>query len=509
MHGLQTLVRKQLAAAWRYRWPAILFSWLVCAGGWAAVFMIPNQYESSARMYVDADAILTPLLRGITVDTALTSQVDLLQRTLLSRPNLERLVSRTDLELELQGTSDRQAMVERLSNEIRIFPQTRNLFTITYRNKSPKLAYDVVQNMLATFVESKAGNNRNDLDNASRFLQEQLNSYERQLRDAERRRAEFRAKYVDLLPAEGGGSRIDGASGLVKQLQGQLQDAEARRASLSKELAATPPMLVTESEGSAAGGGVSRLQAAERTLQELRLRLTETHPDVIAQRQLVNAIRTGAIGPAESSGPRAVAPRSRSVPNPVYEQMKVRLVENDSSIASLQRQIADASQERDRLNEIARSAPGLQAESINLNRDYEVLRKNYDELVTRRESMRISSAAETSADKVKVQIIDPPQIPLTPVAPKRLLLITGVFAAGLGAGAALALLLVQLDQSFHSTDDLRDLGFPVVGGVSLLAVSVPFARRLFSVGSFALAVAVPGLIYGGLVLRLLRGSGAA
>ena len=187
--------------------------------------------------------------------------------------------------------------------------------------------------------------------------------------------------------------------------------------------------------------------------------------------------------------------------------MKLRILENDGTVASLQRQVTDATKERDRLAEIARNAPGLQAEFTNMNRDYEVLRKNYDDLLARRESMRISSAAEINADKVKVQIIDPPQVPRVPVAPKRMLLVSGVLAAGLAAGLALALALVQMDQSFHTTDDLRDLGFPVVGGVSMLAAAVPFSHRALSVGVFALAVLVPGVVYGGLVLRLLR-SGA-
>ena len=65
--------------------------------------MIPNQFESSARLYVDADAILTPLLRGIAAESAPTTQLEILQRTLLSRPNLEKLISKTDLDLTVNS----------------------------------------------------------------------------------------------------------------------------------------------------------------------------------------------------------------------------------------------------------------------------------------------------------------------------------------------------------------------------------------------------------------------
>ena len=510
MHAIKIMVLRQVMSAWHYRWQAVLFTWVVCAVGWAGVFSIPNSYESSARMYVDADAVLTPLLRGLAIDTSSAGQVDTLQRTLLSRPNLDKLISKTDLELELTNLADREQMIDRLANDIRINPQTRNLFTITYRNKSPRLAYDVVRTMLATFVESKTGTNRTEVETAQKFLNDQISSYERQLRDAERRRADFRGRYVDVLPGDGGVSRLDQQNQSVRSLQGQLQDALARRETLAQGLSQTPPMVVTETDAATAGVYVNqRLRAAEQALSELRLKFTENHPDVVAQRALVASIRSGAAGPDPSAppAPAATPARSRTASNPVYEQLKVRLVENDAVVASLQRQIADALKERDRLQDIARGAPGLQAEFLNMNRAYEVLRKNYDDLVARRESMRISTAADAEGDKVKIQVIDPPTVPQIPVAPKRVLLVTAVLGAGLAAGAGLALLLVQLDQSFHSLEDLRELGFPVVGGVSMLAASIPFTRRLFAVASFGLALAVPAVVYGGLMVRLLKPGG--
>ena len=299
MHAIKIMVLRQVVSAWHYRWQAVLFTWVVCAVGWAGVFSIPNTYESSARMYVDADAVLTPLLRGLAIDTSSAGQVDTLQRTLLSRPNLDKLISKTDLELELTNLADREQMIDRLANDIRINPQTRNLFTITYRNKSPRLAYDVVRTMLATFVESKTGTNRTEVETAQKFLNDQISSYERQLRDAERRRADFRGRYVDVLPGDGGVSRLDQQNQAVRSLQGQLQDALARRDTLAQGLAQTPPMVVTETDAATASIFVNqRLRAAEQALAELRLKFTENHPDVVAQRALVASIRSGAAGPA-------------------------------------------------------------------------------------------------------------------------------------------------------------------------------------------------------------------
>ena len=520
MESVRAILFRKLRAIWQRRWIAVATAWVLCLAGWYGVMQIPNQYEASARLYVDADAVLTPLLRGISVDSSVSNELDILQRTLLSRPNLEKLVAKTDLELSLTGPSDLERLVARLATDIRVVPQTRNLFTITYRNTSPKIAFDVVQNVLTTFIESKIGNNRSDMENADTFLQAQIDNYERQLRDAERKRAEFRVKYIDLLPSDNGGvSRMEAGDASVRQLQGQLEDANARRAALAKELETTPPLVVTEtnpgSAGSGGGGGGKspRLQEAESRLAELRMRYTDNYPEVIAQRNMVDALRSGKLssGDAPSSGaPRigATAPSSRSVPNPVYEQLKVRLVEGDALIASLTRQLNEATRGRNRYADIARGAPGLQAEYININRDYDVIRKNYDELLVRREQMRIAEAADANANKVQVQIVDPPQKPQTPVAPNRGVLVSAVLGAGLAAGIALTLMLSEIDTSFQGIDDLRALGLPVIGGISIIQGTLPLWRRIFRIASVSVMVLLLCAAYGGLVYRLAA-TGAA
>ncbi len=573
MNTLLVMARRIVKAAWRYRWAAVALAWIICGAGWAFVYTIPNSYEASARLYVDADAILTPLLRGLAVDNSLGSQLDVLQRTLLSRPNLEKLVSNTDLDLSITGPADLEAMVGNLGTAIKITPQTRNLFTITYRNTNPKLAFDVVQTILTTFIESKTGNNRSEMENAGLFLQQQIGAYERQLRDAEKKRADFRAKYLDLLPmGEAGATGLDAAEGNVRHLQGTLADELAKRDMLNRELASTPPMVVTDitGPGGAAPGSPGyiaqnpRVEAAQRDLDELRLTRTENHPDVAAARTRLAAIKdsvakesaeqqaqvaaaraaiaakttplkpgegkaatpadgkaagkgaasgdgkgaasgTGAPLSAAGATPDAAA-NSRSVPNPIYEQLKVRMFETESMLSSLQRQIADATHERDRLEEMARSAPGIQAEYINLNRDYDVLQTNYKELLGRREQMKIGSAADADADKIKIQVIDPPQVPQNPVAPRRAMMLSAVLGIGIAGGAALAVLLVQFDQSFHTIDELRDLGLPVAGGISLLNVAVT-RGRLASVFAFGMALVLLGALYGGLLYRLVHTPG--
>ena len=508
MDQARVLLSRYMRAAWRRRWLAVIVAWLLCGLGWAAVYSIPSSYESSARLYVDADAVLTPLLHGLAADTAPDSQLEILQRTLLSRPNLEKLISKTGLDLTLDSAADRDRLLTRLASAIKVNPQTKNLFTITYRDKSPRLAHDVVQSLLTIFVESATGGSRADMENARRFLEQQIKSYEQQLRAAEQRRADFRARYIEVLPADNSPNvpALDGARNQVDALDGRLQDALSARAALKKEVDGTPPMLVTEAGGVAGGpGGRTKLQEAEDKLRVLLLQDTDQHPDVIAQRKLIESLRHApADRAATASGSRTPTySAGRSVPNAVYDQLKVKLVDADATVVSLQRQRDDAVRYRDRLEKIQREQPGLIAEYQNMDRDYNVLRQNYEGLLERLQQTNIAQAADTQADKVKLQVIDPPRVPRLPAAPNRMLLVTGVLLGALAGGVGVTVLLAQLDRSFATADDLRGLGLPVLGGISILTL-VPLRRRLMAAFRVATAVALLVCVYGGIVLHILH-----
>ena len=514
MDSVRTLLFQYLRAAWRRRWLGVAVAWLVCGVGWAVTYVVPDQYESNARLFVDADAILTPLLRGIAADSAPTTQLEILQRTLLSKPNLEKLISKTDLDLTLNGASDRERMISRLATEIKVVPQTKNLFTIAYRDKNAKLAHDVVQTLLTIFVESATGSNRTDMENARRFLERQIQSYEQQLRAAEKRRADFRVRYMELLPNDMNPNMtaLESARTQVTLINGKLEDAVIQRDALRQEVENTPPMLVAEGGGLVtAPGGVgkpgdkNKLQEAEETLRGMRLKFTPQHPDVIAQMKLIEYLKGRAPDPASKTEPEAAEIRTpkRSVPNPVYDQLKVRLIEADTLVSSLTRQRDEADKTRERLEKISKEQPGLFAEYQNMDRDYTVLRKNYEDLLGRLQSANIAQAADTQADKVKLQIIDPPEVPRIPVAPNRPLIVTGVLLGGLAIGLGVTILFGQLDRSFSSVDELRALGLPVLGGISVLGMA-PFRQRLMTAMRFGTAVAVLMVAYGGLMVIILR-----
>jgi hypothetical protein len=171
-------------------------------------------------------------------------------------------------------------------------------------------------------------------------------------------------------------------------------------------------------------------------------------------------------------------------------------------MSSLKARLDTAKKERDRLEAMASAAPGVEAEYQNLDRDYNVISKSYEELLARRQASNITRAADTTADKIQLRIIDPPRMPLMPVAPNRFLLISVVLAGGVGATVALAILIGELDRSIRDVGDLRGFGVPVLGGISI----VPRRRgHAFYRQAAALTATIVLLfaVYGGLARELV------
>ncbi len=499
MDIVKTLLRRYLKAAWRRRWLGLALAWLVCVIGWGVIAMLPNQYTSAARIYVDTDAVLTPLLKGIAVDATSQDQVNVLQQTLVSRPHIDKLISKTDLDLQITGPASRDAMVSSLLKNISVGRDKgdpRGVFEISYTSPDPKLAQKLVDTLLTIFTEDASVGNRTQMETARAFLQHQIASYADQLQAADKRRAAFRNQYPDLFV--GGGrdltgdnaaqNPLDAVKTKVADLEGQLQTQKLMAAALQKQLSSP------QGPAAASRGADPKLAEAEARLRVLRMRYTDSFPDVVAARQEIDALR---------ASPSSAAAVARANAGNAQDQIQLKLAETNGQMASAQQQLAQLKQTEARLEKLQRDRPNLLVEYENLDRDYSGLQKSYADLVSRLQSANIGAAANTQANAVTVRQIDPPSLPVVPTSPNRLLLVSGVLLGGIAIGFGLPIMLSQLDQSFWVVEDLRSLGLPVVGGISLLAAGRT-SHRIMAATGFGVAALLLVAIYGGLLFRILR-----
>lgn len=541
-----------LPALWRRRWQILGVAWVLCAIGWAAVAMIPNEYKVAAKVHIDTESLLRPLLRGLTVDINPMQQIDLMQRTLISRTNLERVARMTDLDLEATTEEDMARLLSSLEERVQLAADRANIFTISFTDQEPQTAYKVVQALLSIYMENNAGSTRRDFDSARQFLDGQLRKYEQQMTEAENRLNGFKQQNLGYLP--GNVTFVDHMNAKRNQLaelESRLVEAEARAEEMRRQLESVPQYV--EVEGTAGGppsGLEVRIMDMETRIDEMLLRYTDRHPDVLAAQRLLERLRseyeeelrqrataTADLAPlegdgsepmpmedaassppavegegAEDGGPIVAAaqpdallqmtppPAGNRMPNDLYQSIKLALVDAEAQVAALRGTRARVLQELTGLQQEVGRMPEIQAQLDRLNRDYTMARRNYEELLQRRETATISESREINADKVQFRVIDPPKVPILPNGFERPLLLSGVLLAGLGVGLGIAVLLVSVQSNFVSTTRLAQIvGLPVLGSVSMVNHEGRFARS-WRLTSFGGALSALVAVYAGLMV---------
>lgn len=467
MNEIYAEILRHAKSMWRYRWLSLMLAWAVSVAGWGIIIMLPDKYESEARIYVDTGSLLAPLLRGISVETDLDQEVAVMERTLLSRPNMEQVMRMNDLDLTATTPQQVEKLLAQLAENIDISAQTKNLFSISYSHTNPRQAQSVVQSILTIFVENNLGQSRTDMESARSFIEKQIAEYEQKLQDAEQRRAEFSAKNGRFLINGSFAAKLEAGLQELREAKILQNDMEIRRDELRRQLGSIPEriqssdaiQILAKQQG---GNSIdARIASAEQNLDNLKLQFTDKHPDVLAMQRLLEALRAQ----KEKQGPEAASGAS----NPLYENVKVMLVEAETNVASLQRRVIEAERRVAEDKELAQTAPRIEAELSDLDRDYNVLKGNYETLLARRESARISQAQEASTSAVQFRVVDPPQLPIAATSPNRPLLYILSLVMGLSVGGGVAFILSSLNDSFVSVTQLsKTLDLPVLGKVSLL-----------------------------------------
>jgi polysaccharide chain length determinant protein (PEP-CTERM system associated) len=510
---------------WRKRWHGIAVAWLVCLVGWGVVAALPDVYQANARIFIQTNDQLRALIPEANA-TNVFRQVDVVKRTLTSRPNMEKVIRRTDLDLTLAPDDDAamEKMIDTLTDNIALRSQGDDLFTLSYTSGNSRLSdaenaalsQRVVQNLINIFVEENARGGRDEINQARSFLEEQIAEYERRLEQAETRKSEFQRQNFGV--ADGGFSgRLLQLQGEKSQLESRLLELRSQRAAIGAQLGIIPQsvpggVMMMSGGGSMVDPGSAAGQVAmyERQIAEMNARgWTASHPDILAARAQIAQLRPQADAERRAAASGRADPSAGPMqPNPVYVQTRMQLIERDTQIASTQARLSQIAGEIASIETKVQTTPAIESERLKLNRDYGAIKSKYDELVAQRERATVAINAEAGTEPFQIRVVDPPEVPLQPIAPNRLFLLTAVLLAGLAAGVGLSFLLSQLQPRFVTINQLRNLtALPVLGSVSAVLSDQQSNQARLWAGIFLVALASLLTVYAGLLTWELWQSG--
>jgi polysaccharide chain length determinant protein (PEP-CTERM system associated) len=466
MLDLKSLILPHLAALKRRRWQALGIAWAICLAGWAAIATLPDRYEAKARLYVDTETILGPLMQGLAVAPDFARQVDMMRRTLLSVPNVEELIRMTNLDYRVTNQLEQVQLIERLQKSIEVKNQGPSLFQISYVHAEPEVAQRVVDSILQIFVEQNLGHSQRDVETARDFIDRQIDDYEEKLREAELAVSEFRQLHAAELGGAGSNRRkLEQKEEEIRRLNAELQSAAWRRDQIQAQLDTTPRKVAqTQLQSGEPSVAERQLQALRQELDNKLLIYTEQHPEILGLRQLIGQIEARVDANGGSAGGGGVV----QVDNPAFQRLTEALRLIGLQMEDLERRLVLAQQEIEPLYKTATAVPEVEVDLTRLTRDYDVLLAQDESLIQRRESATIARDLDTGVRRIEYRVIDPPTVPLQPIGPPRGLYMGLVLLVGFAAGIAYAIGQQLISGSFLTVSQIKSFyeDLPILGGVT-------------------------------------------
>jgi polysaccharide chain length determinant protein (PEP-CTERM system associated) len=458
--------------ALKYKWIALIITWLICLAGWSFIFTMPNKYASEAKVHVETRTMLQPLLRGMTIQSDTVGLLRVMQVLMFTRNNIEQIIKLSDLNKNSNGM-DMTALVDKLKQEIKITGGQDEMFTIKYESTSPTVAKNVVQAVLTVFSEQTHQSTLAGTDVAKKFIDNQIQEYETRLRNAEKSKENFKRENLGLLPGEGGEGigQIQATTTQLEETQLLLNTTISRREALLTQLNEVkqskqswdvndPNPKLTEKD--------ALIESLVTRKRELLMRFTENHPEIISITRILDMEKQKQENESQSSPVDSSFVTPKTMANPYIQSIKVALNETDAEIASHKAKVNQLKVRIEKMKEELNLRLSVETELQNLNRDYESTKKSYEQLLESREQAAMSEKVDDQAEALKFKIADAPNTPLKPSSPKRVLFYSALLVVGSGAGFAMALLLYMVKPTVMSTLQLSQLtGLPILGGISL------------------------------------------
>jgi polysaccharide chain length determinant protein (PEP-CTERM system associated) len=435
-----------------------------------------------------------------TVTATVEDRLPSISDQILSRSRLERVISDFGLYEELRRKAPMEDVVRQMRLDIGpVQIQTgAQSFRVSYVNPDPAVAQKVTARLASLFIDENSQDRENLAESTNVFLESQLEEAKSRLVDHERKLETYRRLHSGELP-----SQLDSNLRAIQTAQLQLQSvsesanrARERRLLLERQLADAqtlpvainqPPIATASPESQSSLSPVQQLEVAEKALETLKLRYTADHPDVRRMERTVRDLRDR-VAEEERHPKPTPAPRQDS-PQALAEQARqkrVRDLQADIDVLDHQLEVAQAEEARlktliEDYQKKVEAVPTRESELVELTRDYEILKKTYDSLLTKREDSKLAANLERRQIGEQFRILDPASLPARPSnQAKRIGLSLAAAGLGLALGLLLSALLLYLDSSFAREEDVvRTLSVPVLALVPAMASNSEQRRRRF------------------------------
>jgi len=494
------LIPQLLAIGLRRKWTILVpFLLATCVTLYLCV-VLPPIYRSETTILVEPQQVPEDYVQS-SVTGSVTDRLSTISQQILSRTRLESVIRELALYPELRERYTMEDVVNEMRKNIELNVEedkkgssrgaaSAAAFRLAFMGPDPEVVQRVTSTLANLYIEENLRVREGLARGTKEFLDREVHDVEQELAAREEALREFRQKNMGELPEQ-----LETNLRTLDQLQEQkssvldsLREAEDRQILLQRQLDETPATLADM--GSDQDDIYKRLESKRQQLAALSSRYTELYPDVVTLKKEIAELEERIAGtPEEEDNPQEEEPPAYNL-NPAYQRLKAQVETDQITIKNLREEIQQINSRMRRLQRRVENIPRREQELMSLKRDYETIKQSYDSLMERKINAAIAENLETRQKSERFRILDPANLPQRPVKPNRRKILAIGLMVGLGLGGALAFLREQMDDTFHTVDEVKAfVDIPVIGVIPL-AVSPEQMRRKRWVTATVTSVAV-------------------
>ena len=462
--------------------------------GLAVSFQLPEKYSSTTLILVEEQQVpeeyVTP-----TDKTPFNQRLNVISQQILSRTRLDKIIKEFGLYSQQgPGLIDRakslitgsaseaptpEDIIEQMRGDIQFAvigeqnPRKQqssggNAFSITYSGEDPQTTMQVTNTLSSLFIEENLKVREQYAEGTSEFLASELDMAQQELAQLEQRLKDFKEARMGTLP-----SQLDANLRTLDRLQLELQTVTAslrtnadRKLVLEEQMKYNAPVAVSRAVQSSIAG---ELESARAELGQMLSIFKESYPDVIILKKRINDLERQLQGEAEAGGeePSTQEYAPPRVAHPSYaELMAVK-----SQITTLTRREANIRKQLDEYTARVELTPASEQQLTDLQRDYDISLQNYQTLLEKKMSARLSENLEKRQKGARFRVVDPANLPQSPDQPNKPLVISLGTLAGAAAGIGLVFVFEFLNPAFRKPEDFEGvIDSPVLTSIPLFPI---------------------------------------
>jgi len=413
------------------------------SAGIATSYLLPKKYEASSTVFIE-ESVISDLVKGIAITPSMSAKIRVLSLSMLSRETLSSVLRILDKDIKFSSPAALEAYMAQLRERIAIqLDERRGVFFISFTDPDPQFARDLVNTITQVYIESNTASKRDESLDATRFLAEQIESFKKRIDVVEDEINAYKAEHGIELSMDQGMIRLE-----VSDREKRIESLRLRQKELETQI-----RLIS------GGSGGGTLRELENQLAVLLNVYTDSHPKVTRLKAQIEAVKASPGGGVNTDGSGV----SRALIRAEMETNAERITKEENEIEEKM--------------VLLRKIPLIRTGLTELQRKKDNEAVIYNQLVSRYGQSEVSKQMEMENKSMSFRIVDAAVLPVKPISPKRLLIIFGSLAAGVGAGAALIFLPYLLGGSVRNISELRSLNLRVLAILPLIPKPEEDRRR--------------------------------